>query len=118
MSIQIGLSPLFVYGGGALTWLIFAAQLVFVAPRKQDSFGRLGQEVKDDIAELRVTSQRPGSVLLMEVSCSWADFVSDLSIALSAKFPNVALFVLMSCPTLASFSLPIRPQDGSSRHLV
>lgn len=90
MEIQIGLSPQLVYACGALVWAVFASQLVCGRGHVAD----LGLDVCKDAGSL-FSSQRLGSMLLMEVSCSWADFVTDLAVALSAKFPNVPLFVLM-----------------------
>eukprot|EP00930_Biecheleria_cincta_P074683 TRINITY_DN61902_c0_g1_i1.p1 TRINITY_DN61902_c0_g1~~TRINITY_DN61902_c0_g1_i1.p1 ORF type:complete len:396 (+),score=70.33 TRINITY_DN61902_c0_g1_i1:110-1297(+) len=90
MEIQIGLSPQLVYACGALVWALFASQLAF----GRGHVAELGLDVCKDAASLFLR-QSLGSMLLMEVSCSWADFVTDLAVALSAKFPNVPLFVLM-----------------------
>lgn len=40
-------------------------------------------------------TQRTGTIFFLELLCAWGDFVSDLSVALSIKFPTLSTFICM-----------------------
>jgi len=89
--IQIGLNPIFIWAGGALLWALSVLEGVLVGRKG-------GRKLREDVRRNFATGcgrQDGWSVFACEAGWSWFDFVSDLSVALSARFPNVALFVLM-----------------------
>lgn len=91
--IQIGLPAWIIYAGGFLLWLLFMTQVACV---DNGRFKNLFKDMaKDFWTGCCLTSMRGGTLLLLEIGFAWGDFVSDLAVALSQRFPHIALFILM-----------------------